>query len=155
VLRRAEPDDAAAIAAVLREARDAHAFLPRLHTAEDDYQFVSERMLPAHEVWVVEEQAVVIGFASFSDDLLGHLYVAPRAQRRGVGRLLLDMVKQRRPDGFVLWTHQPNAQARAFYEREGLRAVEFTDGSSNEEKVPDVRYAWRQPDAARGGRFGS
>jgi hypothetical protein len=47
------------------------------------------------------------------------------------------------PGGFTLWTHQPNAQARAFYEREGLEAVEFTDGSASEEKVPDVRYEWR------------
>jgi GNAT superfamily N-acetyltransferase len=143
VLRRAGPGDAAAIAAVLTDARARQTFLPALHTPDDDFHFVSERMLPSNEVWVVEEQSLVIGFASFSEDVLGHLFVAPGAQRRGIGRLLLDHVKQRRPGGFTLWTHQPNAQARAFYEHEGLHAVEFTDGSANEENVPDVRYAWR------------
>jgi GNAT superfamily N-acetyltransferase len=93
---------------------------------------------------VVEDGDVIVGFASFSADLLGHIYVTPRAQHHGVGRLLLDKVKQLRPNGFTLWTHQPNAQARRFYERQGLEAVEFTDGSSNQEKVADVRYAWRQ-----------
>jgi GNAT superfamily N-acetyltransferase len=92
---------------------------------------------------VVHEAGEIVGFASFGDRVLGHLYVAPPAQGRGIGRILLDKVKERRPDGFTLWTHQPNAPARAFYEREGLVAVEFTDGSANEEQVPDVRYAWR------------
>jgi len=96
--------------------------------------------------WVVEDAGVIVGFASFSADLLGHIYVTPRAQHGGVGRLLLDKVKQLRPDGFTLWTHQPNVQARRFYEHQGLEAVEFTDGSTNEEKVPDVRYAWRPRD---------
>jgi len=105
-------------------------------------------MLPANEVWVADEGGEVVGFASFSDDVLGHLYVAPRWQRRGVGQVLLNKVKARRPDGFTLWTHQPNTGARAFYEHEGLQAVEFTDGSANQEKVPDVRYAWRRTGSA-------
>jgi len=142
-LRRAGAADGDAIAAVLTAARAEQAFIPPLHTGDDDRRFVSTVMLPSNEVWVVAEGGVVVGFAAFSHDLLGYLYVAPAAQRRGIGRALLDHVKKRRPDGFTLWTHQPNAQARAFYEREGLSAVEFTDGATNEEKVPDVRYEWR------------
>jgi GNAT superfamily N-acetyltransferase len=143
VLRRAAPADANAIAAVLTAARAEQAFIPPLHTPEEDRWFASQRMLPANEVWVVEEAGTIVGFAAFGPDLLGHLYVAPRAQRRGIGRMLLDKVKQERPDGFTLWTHQPNTGARAFYEHEGLVAVEFTDGQSNQEQVPDVRYTWR------------
>ncbi len=143
VLRRARPTDADAIAAALTAARAEQAFIPPLHTLADDHRFVTERLLPANEVWVVDEAGEVVGFASFGHDLLGHLYVAPRAQGRGIGRVLLDKVKERRPEGFTLWTHQPNVRARAFYEREGLTAVEFTVGSANEEQVPDVRYEWR------------
>ena len=142
-LRPARPADAKAIAVVLTAARAEQAFIPPLHTPEDYHSFVREVMLPANEVWVVEEASLVVGFASFGDHLLGHIYVAPAAQRRGIGRVLLDKVKERRPDGFTLWTHQPNVAARAFYEREGLEPVEFTDGSANEERVPDVRYEWR------------
>jgi ribosomal protein S18 acetylase RimI-like enzyme len=144
VLRRATPADANAIAAVLTAARARQAFIPPLHTPDDDRRFVSDVMLPSTEVWVVEEAGMVVGFASFGEDVLGHLYVAPEAQRRGIGRVLLDTVKARRPDGFTLWTHQPNAPGRAFYDRQGLIAVEFTDGAANEEKVPDVRYVWQR-----------
>jgi GNAT superfamily N-acetyltransferase len=144
LLRRATPADADGIAMVLTAARAEQAFLPRLEdTAEDDRWFVTERMLPAEEVWVIEEGGVVVGFAALGEAVLGHLYVTPRAQGRGIGRRLLDRTKERRPGGFSLWTHQPNVRARAFYEREGLAAVEFTDGSTTRERVPDVRYVWR------------
>ena len=39
-----------------------------------------------------------------------------------------------------LWTFQRNAGARRFYERNRFIAVEFGDGSGNEEGEPDVRY---------------
>ena len=42
---------------------------------------------------------------------------------------------------------QQNEGARRFYERGGLRAIRFTDGDGNEEKMPDVLYEW-YPDRA-------
>jgi hypothetical protein len=51
-------------------------------------------------------------------------------------------VKTLRPDGFQFWVFQQNERARRFYEAHGAAAVEFTDGSGNEEKTPDVRYRW-------------
>jgi GNAT superfamily N-acetyltransferase len=150
VLRRAAPEDAAAIAQVFTAARaEQRAFIPDLHSADEHRRFVRELMLPTHEVWVADEDAEVVGFAAIKEDVLGYIYVHPRAQRRGVGTTLLDKAKQVRPEGFTLWTHQPNEVARRFYEREGLVAVEFTDGATNEEKVPDVRYAWSPGSPAR------
>ncbi len=39
-----------------------------------------------------------------------------------------------------LYTFQPHTRARKFYEHHGFVAIEFTDGRSNEEGVPDVLY---------------
>ena len=50
--------------------------------------------------------------------------------------------KERRPNGFRLWVFQGNEGARRFYERQGLRLVELTDGSANEEREPDALYEW-------------
>ena len=47
------------------------------------------------------------------------------------------------PTGFDLWTFSENTNAKAFYEHYGLIAVEFGDGSTNEEDQRDVRYRWR------------
>ena len=67
----------------------------------------------------------------------------PDQQNQGIGTLLLDKAKERRPAGFTLWTFQKNVGARRFYERHGLEVVRLTDGEGNEEREPDVQYAWR------------
>ncbi|SRR6266545_4398477 len=143
MIRRATPEDADAIADVLTAARAEQQWMPRIYTADGDRNFVRTKLMPTHEVWVAEEDGSVVGFAALDGSLLGHIFVHPRAQGRGIGRALMGKTKRLLPDGFTLWTHQPNEQARRFYERAGLVAVEFTDGATNMEKVPDVRYEWR------------
>ena len=61
---------------------------------------------------------------------------------QGAGSLLFDRVKELSPEGFRLWVFQRNTQARAFYEHRGMRVVELTDGSRNEEREPDALYEW-------------
>ena len=95
-----------------------------------------------HELWVAEDAGSVVGLAAVGDRTLGHLYVHPEHSGRGIGTELLDAVKELRPDGFTLWTFPANERACRFYERRGLRAIQRTDGSGNEEKLPDVQYEW-------------
>jgi ribosomal protein S18 acetylase RimI-like enzyme len=73
---------------------------------------------------------------------LHSLYVRPDHARHGIGTLLLDLAKARRPGGFSLWVFESNTGARRFYARHGLVTLERTDGSANEERAPDVRMAW-------------
>jgi GNAT superfamily N-acetyltransferase len=122
-------------------------FLPTLHTDDQIRSWIQNRMIPAHEVWVVEEAGSIRGFAAISGDLLGHVYVRPKDQSRGFGAALLDVVKRERPTGFRFWVFQRNEGARRFYERHGCRLVELTDGSGNEEKEPDALYEWWRPSA--------
>jgi ribosomal protein S18 acetylase RimI-like enzyme len=147
VLRPARPEDADALAAILRAAmRGAMPWLPDLHTPEDDRGFLREVVLPAQEVWVAEANGDVAGFTALGMrggvEFMEHLYVAPDHQRRGIGTALMDRAKERRPAGFRLWVFQRNAGARDFYEHHGFRLVELTDGSGNEEKEPDALYEW-------------
>ncbi|MGH3066750.1 MAG: GNAT family N-acetyltransferase [Gaiellaceae bacterium] len=148
MLRRARSEDADALAAILRAAlRTAMPSLPELHTPEEDQWFLREVVLPNEEVWVVERDEQIVGFAALGSrqdvDYLQHIYVAPEHQRRGVGTELFKHAKERRPAGFRLWVFQRNEGARRFYERHGCRLVELTDGSGNEEKEPDALYEWR------------
>ncbi len=82
-----------------------------------------------------------------TDTWLDDLYVLPGHAGHGIGSMLLDVVKTRRPDGFALWVFEVNTPARAFYARHGLVEVERTDGAGNEEKAPDVRMEWHPTDA--------
>jgi ribosomal protein S18 acetylase RimI-like enzyme len=146
-LRRARPEDADALAAIMRSAMDgampSHA---DLHTPDEDRWFLREVVLPTTEVWVAEHDGRTVGFTALGErdgvDFMEHIYVVPEEQARGIGRALMERAKQRRPDGFRLWVFQSNEGARRFYERSGLRLVELTDGAGNEEREPDALYEW-------------
>jgi putative acetyltransferase len=118
-------------------------WLAGLHTPEEDRRFFNERVFAACEVWGNVDGATINGFVAFREGWIDHLYVLPRAQRRGVGSALLEVAKSRWPR-LCLWTFQRNQGARAFYEANGFVLVGETDGSDNEEKEPDVRYEWQR-----------
>ena len=118
-------------------------YLPELHSDEETHAWMATQVVGRQEVVVAELDGRVAGFAALEGDLLGHLYVDPAHQRRGVGSVLFDSVKRSRPGGFRLWVFQRNEGARRFYERRGCRLLELTDGSANEEREPDALYEWR------------
>lgn len=43
-----------------------------------------------------------------------------------------------------LWVFAQNVRAISFYERHGFVRVRETDGSENEEQVPDGLFEWRK-----------
>jgi GNAT superfamily N-acetyltransferase len=127
----------------LRARRECMSYLPDTHSCEEVLAWIREVMLAHEEVWVAEDEGRVIGFFALSDDLLYHIYVYPDLHGQGAGSALFDRVKELRPAGFRLWVFQRNTQAREFYEHRGLRVVELTDGSENQDREPDALYEWR------------
>jgi GNAT superfamily N-acetyltransferase len=143
MIRRAEPSDRDEIAETFVASLGTLTFLPELHTDEEHRRFITEIVPRDHELWVAEEEGRVVGIAALGPDTLGHIYVHPAHHGRGIGSALLQKTKELRPDGFTLWTFPANHGACRFYERHGLRAIQFGDGSGNEERLPDVQYEWR------------
>jgi ribosomal protein S18 acetylase RimI-like enzyme len=141
MIRSATVDDVEEIARVYERSFATLDFLPVLHTL-DEYRVWFAKQLTEHEGWVWDEEGVR-GFIVLTEGELLYLYLDVGWTGRSIGSALLDHTKQRRPDGFTLWTFQQNAGARRFYERHGLTAIEFTEGERNEEKTPDVRYEWK------------
>lgn len=130
------------MAALFRRSFGTLAFLPTLHTPDEDRAFFA-KLVADHEVWVWDEDGRILGFVALRGHELSHLYVEPEAHRRGIGGALLDRAKARRPDGLELWVFQQNENARRFYGRRGFVPVRETDGSGNEEGAPDALLAWR------------
>ena len=120
-------------------------WLPVLHTEAEDRAWYRERL--GGEAWVYELGGRTAGFALVREDDLDALYVAPDAQRRGIGAALFRQAQEARPGGFGWWVFRDNVRARRFYESLGGRLLYETDGAGNEERTPDVRYEWR-PTAA-------
>lgn len=142
ILRPATPDDAPAMSRILWDCREISTpFLPQLHTHEENVAWFLGDLMPENQVWVAEQDGQVVGYIGYREGWIQHLFVHPSMQGRGIGPLLL--AKAMASGGQVeLWTFQQNTRARRFYEARGFRPVEFTDGSGNEERAPDVRYLW-------------
>lgn len=140
-MRRGEARDAAAMTAVFRAARGAMAYLPVLHSADEDAAWIAGHVLGTLQVWVAGDGA--IGWMALSPERIEHLYVGPALQGRGAGARLVAVAQATYPR-LDLWTFQANAGARRFYARHGFVDVELTDGQGNEERVPDVRMEWRR-----------
>jgi ribosomal protein S18 acetylase RimI-like enzyme len=144
MIRRARPEDADAIAETYNASFGTLLkFLPELHTSDERRHFVNEVVPRDYEIWVAEDEGKVVGFAALGETTLGHIFVHPDFQGRGLGTALLEKTKELRAAGFTLWTFPANEQACRFYERHGLRPIEHGDGTGNEEGLPDVRYEWR------------
>jgi GNAT superfamily N-acetyltransferase len=142
--RRATLDDAGGIAAVFSSSLRLLTFLPVLHTVEEDRRFIENIILKECEVIVAEGDPGIVSFLALNGEEIRLLYSHPDFVGSGAGSLLLDAVKKSSVAALELWCFQANERARRFYEERGFRAVRFTDGRDNEEKVPDVRYRWER-----------
>ncbi|MGH3716588.1 MAG: GNAT family N-acetyltransferase [Micromonosporaceae bacterium] len=149
LVRRAADADATAAAEVwLRSYAAALPTVRRAHTDEEVRDWFRHVVVPDRETWVAVVDGTVAAVMVLHDDWLDQLYVDPPRQRHGIGDALVRHAKQRRPQGLQLWTFQVNTPAQRFYERHGFVEAERTDGATNEEHEPDIRYAWAPDEAA-------
>jgi GNAT superfamily N-acetyltransferase len=142
--RRATSDDAGGIAAVFSLSSRLLTFLPMRHTVEEDRRFIENVILKECQVIVAEGGAGIVSFLALDGEEIRLLYSHPDFIGSGAASLLLDAAKKSGVVALELWCFQANQRARRFYEARGFRAVRFTDGQDNEEKVPDVRYRWER-----------
>ena len=143
-IRRAVPDDAVELAELFWRVREQSVpAIPMIaHPRETVLPFVREVLLADFEVHVAVLDGRMIGFlALMAPDQLGHLYLDHSHTGQGLGSRLVDLAKERFPDGLRLWAFQDNHDALRFYRRHGFVAVEWTDGD-NEEHAPDVLMTW-------------
>lgn len=145
-IRPAEREDADPIARLFLASKATLTFLPNIHTDEETLSFIANIVLRDQDVHVAETNGEISGFVALHGDMVEHLYVRPDLLRRGIGSALLRRAMERLPSGFRLWVFLQNVPARRFYERHGLRLIEQTDGSRNEERTPDALYEWRPAD---------
>ena len=94
----------------------AHFFIPEQYWISN-YEFVKE-MLPQAEVYVYEDK-MIQGFIGVSDEYIEGIFVSDEMQSRGIGKMLLDYIKDKK-DRLQLKVYQKNVRAMSFYQREGF-----------------------------------
>ena len=140
-IRRATAADAEALADLFQASRATMTYLPNLHGNDEMRAFI-RRVASEQEVYAAERNGRIVGFAALRGDWLDHLYVHPLRFNTQTGSKLFAQTKLARPGGFQFWVFQQNTGARRFYERQGCALSRLTDGSGNQEKLPDALYVW-------------
>ena len=148
-IRRGGAQDARAAADLYLRAREAAlraGSIPAgVHDDDDVRGYFASHIVEDCELWVAEDDGALAGILVLDGEFVDQLYVEPDLAGRGIGGALLAVAKRERPQGLQLWAFQTNTGARRFYERHGFVAVRQTDGRDNEERAPDVLYAYRVP----------
>lgn len=127
------------------------AFLPYAvspHTDTETRAWVRDVLLDSEEVFVAVADGIVVGMMSIQRsgadepavDWLNQMYVLPEHAGCGVGSTLLEVALKSMRHPLRLFTFQQNVGARHFYERNGFKAIAFSDGRDNEDRCPDVLY---------------
>ena len=148
-IRRGGAQDARAAADLYLRAREAAlraGSIPAgVHDDDDVRGYFASHIVKDCELWVAEDDGALAGILVLDGDFVDQLYVEPALTGHGIGSALLAVAKRERPQGLQLWAFQTNTGARRFYERHGFVEVRRTDGRDNEERAPDVLYAYRVP----------
>jgi putative acetyltransferase len=113
-----------------------------LHTIEDYRWFIANVILSECEVTVAADESGIVAFLARRGEEVRLLYTRPDRIGLGAGSQLIDAAKASGIGALELWCFQANERARRFYEARGFHAIRFTDGSQNEERMPDIRYRW-------------
>ena len=113
----------------------AHYFISNQYW-KSNYELVKE-MMSQSEVYVYEEDKMIQGFVGLNDEYIEGIFVSDEMQSCGIGKLLLDYVKDKKVS-LRLNVYQKNARAISFYQREGFIAEK--KGCKNRNSQPERIY---------------
>ncbi len=150
IIRPATRTDAEQVAAVYLASRKAFlGFAPLVHTDNEVRHWIRDHLIPSGGVSVAvpgDPPASPVGMMALSYagaiGWIDQLYLHPSVTGGGIGARFVARAKAELGSPIRLYTFQDNERARRFYESHGFRALEFHDGSENEEGCPDVLYEW-------------
>jgi GNAT superfamily N-acetyltransferase len=122
-------------------------FAPHSHTEIEIKDWVKNSLIPRGlaTVAVLEGKIVGVLVTSQEDEIIwiNQLYVLPSNIHHGIGTALIALLLKNTTLTVRLYCYQENVHARRFYEKHGFVILEFSDGSDNEAKCPDVLYELR------------
>ena len=114
-------DTDAVVGLWLDSARTSHGFLPPSfwERVEENIRTLYLPMSDEVVLHIDDASGEVDAFLAFAGSYLGALFVAPKAQGRGLGSRMFRIARRMHPD-LTLTVYKDNARAVAFYKRQGL-----------------------------------
>lgn len=140
-IRPSRPEDSEFLFAIwLTAVRATHDFL-----TESDIDFYAEQVrhayIPHADFLVaVDDDDRPVGFIGMTGSKIDSLFVAPSRHGKGVGRALVNHVRQREP-ALDVDVNEQNGTARAFYERMGFRETGRSELDDSGRPFPLIHLA--------------
>lgn len=103
-----------------------------------NYAAVGQMMQDA-EIYVCEKHGKIQGFVGLMDNYVAGIFVKEEYQSEGIGKALLDFVKERKEE-LVLHVYEKNARAIKFYLREGFVKTKAQIEEENQEREYEMRW---------------
>ena len=109
----------------LESARTSHAFLPQSvwDSMDEDIRTLYLPMSDEILLHIDVASGEIDAFLAFAGAYLGALFVAPKAQNRGLGSRMFRIARRMHPD-LPLTVYKDNGRAVAFYEKQGLSVLD-------------------------------
>lgn len=148
IFRAATQCDTKGVVKVYLSSRKAFVpFAAIAHSEEAVYKWICDTLIPGSQVTVVERDNKIVGMMALSTTegtgWIDQLYLHPDVVGQKIGTKLIERAKAELGSPIRLYTFQENQGAIRFYERHGFKAIQYRDGSENEENCPDILYEWR------------
>lgn len=135
MIRKFKEDDLNTVMQIWFETNiKAHHFISRQYWI-DNYEMVKD-ILPKKEIYVYEDDNInqINGFIGLMDNYIAGIFVNKNNQSRGIGKQLLDYVKEIK-ETLNLSVYQKNIHAISFYQREQfIIQSEHIDNDNNEKE---------------------
>ncbi|MDO4438320.1 MAG: GNAT family N-acetyltransferase [Eubacteriales bacterium] len=140
MIRKIEKRDIDAVADIwLNTNLKAHDFIDEAYW-KSNYDMVKEMFTEA-EIYVYEQEEKVLGFIGLSDDYIEGIFVSCDSQSGGIGKALVDFVKEKR-EKLSLNVYDKNTRAVRFYEREGFTII--SEGTDRDTGEKDLEMLWHR-----------
>lgn len=112
-----------------------HDFIDENYWIESQ-DIVRNKYIPISKTYIYKEDNIIKGFISIlNNNFIGGLFVANDSQGQGIGRKLIDTVKNEL-NSLTLNVFKENVRALKFYEREGFEIVsESIDSATLKEEI--------------------
>lgn len=141
-LRPGHEDDQPDILRIWRAAsRVGRPFLSEAELDQDEAKIASEH-LHAASMTVALYDRQVVGFSATLGGYIGALFVSPELHGRGIGRQLLERLKQTH-DQLQLGVYEANPDARRLYDRAGFAVAGRDPTDEGGRPFPVLRMTWR------------